>query len=235
MKSNQLVAATKAALIRLAGMSIFLFAVVSSAFAAEGEGVSLSFSSQDNLVLIISAILGAVGIGVAFSIRASVLKEDRGSESMQSVQQAIEDGARAYLRQQIRMMIPFIGILAVCLAGLYWGGLKANAVLVSASFILGVVSSYGSGFAGMMMAVNANARVAAAALTSSKKALENAFRAGAVAGLVTVGVGLTFSALILLAFPAIATVLLVGYGFGGSLAALFLRVGGGIFTKAADV
>ena len=235
MKSNQLVAATKAALIRLAGMSIFLFAVVSSAFAAEGEGVSLSFSSQDNLVLIISAILGAVGIGVAFSIRASVLKEDRGSESMQSVQQAIEDGARAYLRQQIRMMIPFIGILAVCLAGLYWGGLKANAVLVSASFILGVVSSYGSGFAGMMMAVNANARVAAAALTSSKKALENAFRAGAVAGLVTVGVGLTFSALILLAFPSIATVLLVGYGFGGSLAALFMRVGGGIFTKAADV
>jgi K(+)-stimulated pyrophosphate-energized sodium pump len=234
MKSK-LFAAQPAALNRLVGVLSLLLLSVSSAFAAEGEGVRLSFSSQDNLVLIISAVLGLVGVGVAFSMRSSILKEDAGSEGMRDVQKAIEDGALAYLRQQIRMMIPFIIVLAIGLVGLYWGGLKAEAGLVAVAFILGVASSYAAGFTGMMMAVKANARVAHAALTSNKKALETAFKSGAVAGLMTVGIGLFASALILIVFPKVATVMLVGYGFGGSLAALFMRVGGGIFTKAADV
>jgi K(+)-stimulated pyrophosphate-energized sodium pump len=206
----------------------------SSAFAAEGEGIKLAFAASDKIWLFISAGLGMMGIITALFIAKSVGKEPKGTEEMQEVSTAIEVGALAYLKQQIRMMIPFIILLAIGLYFLY-KGLGAWAAGVSFAFIAGVISSYASGFIGMMMAVKANVRVAAAAMTSNKKALENAFRAGSVAGLMTVGVALFFSSIILILFPAKATVLLVGYGFGGSLAALFMRVGGGIFTKAADV
>lgn len=207
----------------------------SSSFAAEGENVRLQFSSSDNLILGIAALLGLVAVFFAFILAKGIQQQSKGSEGMQEVQSAIEDGAHAYLSQQIKMMIPFIGILAVGLVALYYGGLKLQAIFVALTFILGVISSYFSGYAGMIMAVKANARVAAAAMSSNKLALENAFKSGSVAGLVTVGVGLFFSSVILIVAPQIATVLLVGYGFGGSLAALFMRVGGGIYTKAADV
>ena len=220
--------------LRLIGTAIFCL-ISSVAFGSEGEGIHLSFGGNDKLILGISAALGLVGALVAYFIGKGVLKHSRGSQGMMEVQDHIEEGARAYLKKQINMMIPFILILAVLLFFLYRGGLGMSAGLVSLTFILGVISSYFSGYAGMIMAVKANARVAAAALTSNKKALEIAFRSGSVAGLLTVGIGLFFSALILLAMPEKATILLVGYGFGGSLAALFMRVGGGIFTKAADV
>ncbi|MEI7984998.1 MAG: sodium/proton-translocating pyrophosphatase [Armatimonadota bacterium] len=238
MKSLQLTnkGALSAPSVRLRLLGVTLFGLISSfAFGAEGEGIHLRFGSQDKMILGVSAALGLLGVIIAYFIGQGVLKNSRGSQGMQDVQDAIEDGARAYLKKQINMMIPFIGILAVLLFFLYKGALGAQAALVSLTFVLGVGSSYFSGFAGMIMAVKANARVAAAALTSNKKALEIAFRSGSVAGLLTVGLGLFFSCLILIAMPAKATILLVGYGFGGSLAALFMRVGGGIFTKAADV
>lgn len=206
-----------------------------SALAAEGENVHLKFGSQDKIILLIAAILGVVGVIVAMMMAKKLMTEDRGSEGMQFVQTAIEDGARAYLSQQIKMMAPFIVVLIFALSALYYKGMGMVAGLVGVAFLIGVISSYVSGFAGMIMAVKANARVANAALTSNKKALEIAFRAGSVAGLVTIGVGLFFSSMILIVFPSQATTLLVGYGFGGSLAALFMRVGGGIYTKAADV
>ncbi len=237
MKSNQPIVAQRRAttLSRLfASLSVATLSLT-SAFAAEGENVRLSFANQDRLILLVSGILGLVAIFVAFNLAKGIQKESKGSEGMQSVQSAIEDGARAYLNQQIRMMAPFIVLLIIGLTALYWKGYGAMAGLVGVSFALGVISSYASGFAGMIMAVKGNARVAAAALTSNKKALEIAFKSGSVAGLVTVGVGLFFSCLFLLFKPDMATTMLVGYGFGGSLAALFMRVGGGIYTKAADV
>jgi len=238
MKSLQLAKgralSTSITRLRLFGILI-LGLISSSAFAVEGEGIHLKFSSQDNMTLIVAAILGLVGIATAAIIGKSVLTTSRGSEGMMEVQDAIEDGARAYLNKQIKMMLPFIGILAILLYFLYKGSHNMWAVGVSVTFILGVISSYASGFAGMIMAVKANARVASAALTSNKKALEIAFRSGSVAGLMTVGIGLFFSALILRFATANAIILLIGYGFGGSLAALFMRVGGGIYTKAADV
>ncbi len=206
-----------------------------SALAAEGENVHLKFGSQDKIILLVAAILGVVGVIVAMMMAKKLMTEDRGSEGMQFVQTAIEDGARAYLSQQIKMMAPFIVVLIFALSALYYKGMGLVAGLVGVAFLVGVISSYVSGFAGMIMAVKANARVANAALTSNKKALEIAFKAGSVAGLVTIGVGLFFSSMILIVFPSQATTLLVGYGFGGSLAALFMRVGGGIYTKAADV
>ena len=238
MKSLQLTIkaaiCTPSSRLRLVGVS--LLALLSSfAFGSEGEAIHLKFGGQDKVILIIAAVLGLLGVIVAYFIGQGVLKNGRGSQGMMDVQDAIEDGARAYLKKQINMMIPFILILAVLLFFLYKGALGFQASLVAVTFILGVISSYFSGYAGMIMAVKANARVASAALTSNKKALEIAFRSGSVAGLLTVGIGLFFSALILILMPERATILLVGYGFGGSLAALFMRVGGGIFTKAADV
>lgn len=209
--------------------------VSTAAFAAEGEGVQLSFAGSDKLYLFLSLLIGLVGIGFSFFIAKGIATHSRGGEGMQEVQNAIEDGARAYLKKQISAMVPYILVLAVLIFFLYKAGMGATAALVSLTFIAGVVSSYVSGYAGMLMAVKANARVAFAALESNKKALEIAFKAGSVAGLMTVGVGLACSAAILIAAPKIATILLVGYGFGGSLAALFMRVGGGIYTKAADV
>jgi K(+)-stimulated pyrophosphate-energized sodium pump len=234
MKSKQQTVAQRSAHRLFISLGLGLL-TTASAFAAEGENVRLKFGSQDQLILLISALLGVVGVIVAMMMAKKIQTEDRGSEGMQFVQTAIEDGARAYLSQQIKMMAPFIVVLIVALSALYYKGMGISAALVGAAFLVGVISSYVSGFAGMIMAVNANARVAAAAMTSNKRALEIAFRSGSVAGLVTIGVGLFFASLILLLLPAQATTLLVGYGFGGSLAALFMRVGGGIYTKAADV
>ena len=238
MKSLQLAVkgaiSTPTVRLRLLGVSI-LGLLSSLAFAGEGEGVHLKFDGADRGYLIVAAVLGLLGVLTAYVLGQGVLKNSRGSEGMMDVQDAIEDGAKAYLSKQIKMMVPFILVLALLLFFLYKGSLEIKALLVSLTFILGVGSSYVSGYAGMMMAVRANARVAAAALTSNKKALEIAFRSGSVAGLLTVGIGLFFSSLILILKPECATILLVGYGFGGSLAALFMRVGGGIYTKAADV
>ncbi|MCS7198685.1 MAG: sodium/proton-translocating pyrophosphatase, partial [Candidatus Bipolaricaulota bacterium] len=106
---------------------------------------------------------------------------------------------------------------------------------IAIAFFLGVFASYGAGYVGMYMAVRGNLRTAAAALSSFKRALEIAFRAGAVSGMFTVGLGLLGATVIFLLFREKAMFVLVGFGFGGSLAALFMRVGGGIYTKGADV
>src|SRR5262249_86777 len=106
---------------------------------------------------------------------------------------------------------------------------------ISVAFLMGVSASYGAGFVGMWLAVKGNVRSANAALTSFKDAMELAFKAGGVSGMFTVGLGLVGATIIFLVFQQDAMKVLVGFGFGGSLAALFMRIGGGIYTKAADV
>lgn len=200
-----------------------------AAFAGEAN-VKLNFSGSDKNYLWASLGFGVLAIAVAFGLRGKILKESAGSENMRSVGQAIREGALAYLRQQVKLMIVFVVILGVALAflpGYSW--------VVSICFLAGVLASYLAGYTGMLTAVDGNMRTAHAALTSYKKSLEVAFQSGAVAGLITVGIGLLGAALILLFGGDQKMVLLVGFGFGGSLAALFMRVGGGIFTKAADV
>src|ERR1700678_472553 len=100
---------------------------------------------------------------------------------------------------------------------------------------MGLAASYGAGYVGMWLAVKGNVRSASATLTSFKDAMELAFKAGGVSGMFTVGLGLLGATIIFLVFRENAMKVLVGFGFGGSLAALFMRVGGGIYTKAADV
>ncbi|MBL8040507.1 MAG: sodium/proton-translocating pyrophosphatase, partial [Chthonomonas sp.] len=188
------------------------------------------------MYLFISLGLGLLAIITAAFLSSSLKKFSRGGEKMEEVGDAIEAGAMAYLRRQITTMLPFIVIIAGLLIFLYKDTYGMTlAAYVGLSFVAGVAASYFAGFSGMKMAVAANTRTAAAALESYAQALVIAFRSGAVAGLFTVGMGLIGATLIFLFAGADAMKLLVGFGFGGSLAALFMRVGGGIYTKAADV
>ena len=216
--------------------SLFAAMVPTAAQAAGGEDVVLRFSSSDYVYLIISLVFGLTALLFAILIGLGVLTQSPGDEKMQEVGAAIKAGALAYLKRQVMTMGVFVVLLAIGLAILFSGKFGwAVARQIGACFVLGVAASYIAGYSGMIMAVNGNTRVAAAALASPKRALETAFRSGAVAGLVTVGMGLIGATAIFMFFPQDAMKLLVGFGFGGSLAALFMRVGGGIYTKAADV
>jgi K(+)-stimulated pyrophosphate-energized sodium pump len=178
-----------------------------------------------------------VALAYGWVLVRHVLAADPGPPSMVAVAAAVEEGAMAYLGRQVKTMVPFVVVVAVTLWALY-GRLYASqafAVGVAVAFLMGVAASYGAGYVGMWLAVKGNVRAANAALRSFKQAMELAFRAGAVSGMVTVGFGLLGATVIFLIFQENAMRVLVGFGFGGSLAALFMRVGGGIYTKAADV
>lgn len=221
---------------RLLALVAFVVLLVTPASAAGGESVALEFQGSDYIYLWISFGFGIIALITTFLLRNFVMRQSPGDEKMQEVGKAIEDGARAYLVQQIKMMSIFIVVLAAMLFALYATSYDATlALLVVGSFVAGVAASYIAGYVGMLVAVAANMRTAAAAMESYGRALTVAFRSGGVAGLITVGMGLLGATIIFLFFPTDATKLLVGFGFGGSLAALFMRVGGGIFTKAADV
>ncbi len=167
-----------------------------------------------------------------------VLKADPGPKSMTDVADAVYEGSMAYLRRQVKTMLVFVVIIALALFLMYrnvFPDRPSLSVGIALAFILGVSASYGAGFVGMWLAVKGNVRSANAALTSFKDAMELAFKAGGVSGMFTVGLGLMGATVIFLIYQQDAMKVLVGFGFGGSLAALFMRVGGGIFTKAADV
>jgi len=187
------------------------------------------------LWLVLVSALVALAYGVVL-IRV-VLAADPGPKSMTDVSDAIELGAMAYLGRQVKTMIWFVAAIFIALFFMYrnvYQGLYLP-LGISIAFLMGVAASYGAGYVGMWLAVKGNVRSANAALTSFKDAMELAFKAGGVSGMFTVGLGLLGATIIFLVFRENAMKVLVGFGFGGSLAALFMRVGGGIYTKAADV
>jgi K(+)-stimulated pyrophosphate-energized sodium pump len=188
------------------------------------------------LLFVLATAIGALIYG--YYLIRKVLSEDAGTPAMRQVNQAIKEGAFAYLRRQFRTMIWFIVGITIVLILAYiplpdYG--PYIAIGIGLAFLMGVLASYSAGYVGMYAAVNGNSRVAMAALSSFKKALELAFQAGTVSGMFTVGLGLLGACIIFLIFRENAMKVLVGFGFGGCLAALFMRVGGGIYTKAADV
>lgn len=204
--------------------------------AAGGANVELNFTDTDKIYLYLSLAFGVLALLAGLFLSRSVLKVSPGNEKMQDIGQAIREGALAYLKKQIAAMLVFVVLISVGLYALYtqtYGSIVAMAIALS--FVAGVAASYIAGYTGMLMAVCGNMRTANAALSSYKTALETAFRSGGVAGLVTVGMGLIGATLIFLLTGNDAMKVLIGFGFGGSLAALFMRVGGGIYTKAADV
>jgi K(+)-stimulated pyrophosphate-energized sodium pump len=213
---------------------------------SHGEAIQLPFGPEAWVPLFI--VLGSAIVAIIFGFLwwFKTKNSDPGSERMQGVAQAVREGALAYLFQQVRTMWPLVLILGIGLFFLYKGqyafmdasqpGLSLKLGLgVAIAFLLGVSCSYLAGFIGMGVAVIGNLRTASAALRSFKQALEIAFQAGAVSGMFTVGLGLLGATITFMIFQQNAMFVLVGFGFGGSLAALFMRVGGGIFTKAADV
>ena len=187
------------------------------------------------LWLVLLSALIALAYGLVL-IRV-VLAADPGPKSMTDVSDAVELGAMAYLGRQVKTMIWFVAAIFIVLFLMYrnvYEGLTLP-LGISIAFLMGVGASYGAGYVGMWLAVKGNVRSANAALTSFKDAMELAFKAGGVSGMFTVGLGLLGATIIFLVFRENAMKVLIGFGFGGSLAALFMRVGGGIFTKAADV
>ena len=213
-----------------------LVALPSFAFASEQKMVLPKFTAADWILIYIVLASAFVALIYGGYLARKTTRHDPGSQAMQDVSAAIQQGAMAYLRQQVRTMVWFVIIIAIGLFFLYRGTIGATlAGGISLAFLMGVAASYGAGFVGMGLAVRANTRVANAALTSFKSALEIAFQAGTVSGMFTTGLGLLGATLIMIMFKENTMKVLIGFGFGGCLAALFMRIGGGIFTKAADV
>jgi K(+)-stimulated pyrophosphate-energized sodium pump len=197
------------------------------------------------------AIIGIAIISLLYAwwLRGGVLKKDKGTAKMQEVWNSIRVGADAYLNRQLRTILPLIAVLAVALffsvyvvqptseATEVFG---KNAQLIIAvgrmlAFVLGASFSLIVGQYGMRMAVQANVRVASASRRSFNEALSIAYYAGTITGMLTDGLGLLGGTSIFIIFGKAAPDALLGFGFGGTLLALFMRVGGGIYTKAADV
>jgi K(+)-stimulated pyrophosphate-energized sodium pump len=204
---------------------------------SEANIVLPTLSSGEVTILWLVLASAVVALGYGLILIRTVLAADPGPKSMTDVSDAVEQGAMAYLFRQIRTMIWFVIAIFVVLFLMYrnvYQGLSLP-LGIAVAFLLGVSASYGAGYVGMWLAVKGNVRSANAALTSFKDAMELAFKAGGVSGMFTVGLGLLGATVIFLIFRENAMKVLVGFGFGGSLAALFMRVGGGIYTKAADV
>ena len=172
-----------------------------------------------------------------FAVGATVrvIRADQGNERMQAIGDAIRTGASAFLQREYMTLLPFVIVVTVVLAVLdytiFTHGLNVPATAIS--YIMGTLCSGLAGFIGMNVAVRANIRTAAAAMHGLNPALRIAFSSGSVMGVTVVGIGLLGVTILYLIFQNITAV--AGFGFGASSIALFARVGGGIFTKAADV
>ncbi|MEM4359501.1 MAG: sodium-translocating pyrophosphatase [Candidatus Bilamarchaeaceae archaeon] len=171
-------------------------------------------------------LTGIAALAYAAVLTGSVLRAPKGSEKMQEISGAIQEGANAFLMRQYKTLLP---IVIVLFAAIYYVVNMETAL----AFLVGVLSSALAGYIGMQTAVRGNVRVAEAAKGGLEKALSLAFRGGAVTGMALVGLGLIGLSGLYIIFGNIAP--LIGYGFGASLISLFARVGGGIYTKAADV
>jgi K(+)-stimulated pyrophosphate-energized sodium pump len=207
-----------------------------------GLGSGVVFKAFENNALWVILGISLLALVFAWYLRRGVLAAPEGTETMKEIARAIQEGSRAYLNRQFKTLAVFLGLLAVAL--FFVLPVPKNPVHTatairlgrSIAFILGASFSAITGFAGMWLAVRGNVRVANAARESGlRRALRIAFRTGGVAGMFTVGLGLLGATVILLIYKQDATSVLVGFGFGGALLAMFMRVGGGIFTKAADV
>ena len=210
--------------------------------AQEGGPIDAVFGSFETNALWVILVISLVALVFAYYLVREVLAAPEGSPKMREIATAIQVGAKAYLRRQFRTVAVFMAIITVLLFfALPVPEDAAHSEFAlrfgrSIAFLLGAAFSAITGYVGMWLAVRANVRTANAAKESGlRKALRIAFRAGGVAGMFTVGLGLFGATVILLIYEQDATAVLVGFGFGGALLAMFMRVGGGIFTKAADV
>ncbi len=180
--------------------------------------------------IILSIVFGALALLFACGLAYRVMREGQGDDTMRAIAQAIQEGALAFLRREYTWLAVFVAIIAVVLAVIPDIGWQT-----SIAYILGALASAFAGFLGMNVAIRANVRTTAAAERGLNPALRIAFSSGAVMGLTVVGLGLIGVSVLYLAFDDFKVAYIPGFSFGASSIALFARVGGGIYTKAADV
>ena len=194
---------------------------------------------SDSAIITFALVAAVTGIAYGLYLAMWVFKLDAGNPKMQEIAKAIQEGASAYLNRQYRT----VGVVAAVLFTILWGAGAISdkfGLLTAIGFLIGAGASSLAGYVGMVIAVRANVRTAQAAHKGMNAALTVAFRGGAVTGLLLIGLGL----LAITTFYTVASQFagqekaihaLLSLGFGGSLISVFARVGGGIYTKAADV
>jgi K(+)-stimulated pyrophosphate-energized sodium pump len=201
---------------------------------AAGEDLA-SVASDDRTLIVLILLTSLVALGFAGLFAREVLAAGQGTPKMIEISKAVQEGAAAYLSRQFRTLLVF-AIIVFALLFLLPADSTSVRIGRSAFFLVGAGFSALVGFIGMTLATRTNLRVANAANTDgTKRALRIAFRAGGVVGMFTVGLGLLGASVVLLGYDEQAPIVLEGFAFGGALLAMFMRVGGGIFTKAADV
>ena len=201
---------------------------------AAGE-TPLTLAGTNLTLVIVVAVIAVVALIMGVVFRRQVLAADPGTAKMQEIGQAVEEGAHAYLARQFKTLSVFVVIVFFLLMALPadTAGIRFGR---SGFFVLGAIFSAAVGYFGMSLAVKANVRVASAANNSGRDVgMRIAFRTGGTVGMMTVGLGLLGAASVVLLYKGDAPKVLEGFGFGAALLAMFMRVGGGIFTKAADV
>jgi len=214
--------------------------------AAEGGYQEFTLNNGEWAWLIFAVVVALLAIAVGFLLVRGVLAAPQGTSKMREIAGMIQEGAMAYLKRQFRtiafIIVPVAALVFVTSTAIT----EPNGVVAltfgqsgsfrTLAFVAGAFLSGLTGFIGMSLAVRGNVRTADAARRGSlPEALKVAFRTGGVAGMYTVGLGLLGATVIIMLFQNTSSAILIGFGFGGSLIALFMRVGGGIFTKAADI
>ena len=196
----------------------------------------LELAASDRIVVGVVAVVALAALAIGFVLLREVLAAGQGTAKMQEIGRAVQEGATAYLNRQFRTLSIFVVIVFVLLFALPADDIGER-IGRSIFFVIGAVFSASIGYLGMWLATRANIRVAAAAREEGgrDKATRIAFRTGGVVGMFTVGLGLFGAAVVVLVYAGQAPRVLEGFGFGAALLAMFMRVGGGIFTKAADV
>jgi len=201
-------------------------------------------STFEKSALIAVLIVAVLGLIYAAFLTRQILREPEGTDKMKHIANAIRNGGNAYLKRQFRTILLLIVVLAVFVFATGWFASSTSVygnpnwvigLSRAGGFLLGALFSALVGYIGMNMAMRGNIRVAQAARSSFTQALKIAYRTGTITGMLTDGLGLLGGTAIFLIFFKDAPLVLLGFGFGGTLIALFMRVGGGIYTKAADV
>ncbi|MBV9092869.1 MAG: sodium-translocating pyrophosphatase [Streptosporangiaceae bacterium] len=195
----------------------------------------VSVSGNNLTWVVVVAVIALLALGVAGTLVREVLAASQGTQRMQEIARAVQEGAAAFLRRQFQTLAVFVAVIFFILLLLPADGTSVRWGR-SIFFLVGALFSSLTGFVGMTLTTRGNVRVAAAAREAGERpAMRIAFRAGGVAGMFTVGLGLLGAAIVVLIYRGNAPNVLEGFGFGAALLALFMRVGGGIYTKAADV